>query len=92
METITIIKLKKCGWCGSEFIPRHNRQTYCTNKGTKCKTEARREQNRKARMKYYYTYGGTETIGNSNLTQHKQDNFLLEAQLIQKEKQRIGIS
>ncbi|MEA4956888.1 hypothetical protein SDC9_07431 [bioreactor metagenome] len=92
METITIIKLKKCGWCGSEFIPRHNRQTYCTENGTYCKDEARREQNRQSRLKYYYKYGNTKTIGTSNLTQHKQDNFLLEAQLIQKEKQRIGIS
>lgn len=92
METITIIKLKKCQWCGSEFILKHNRQTYCTNNGTKCKKEARREQNRKARLNYYYTYGGTKTLGTSNLTQHKQDNFLLEAQSIKKEKQRIGIT
>lgn len=91
METITIIKLKKCKWCGNEYIKTSNRQEYCKENGTYCKDEARKEQNRQARLKYYYQYGGTKTIGTSNLTQHKQDNFLLESQLIQKEKQRIGI-
>lgn len=97
METITIIKLKKCGWCGSEFIPRHNRQTYCTENGTYCKDEARKEQNRLARSRYYYkNYDSINGLGNSNLTEHMaiikdKPNFSLEHRLIISEKERLKI-
>ena len=97
METITIIKLKKCAWCGSEFIPQHNRQTYCTENGTYCRDEARREQGRKARLKHYNTYKDILSeeqrygLGGSMIGGHMNNNVNEEYRIVHKEKIRLKI-
>lgn len=81
----------KCKYCGKTYTKTHNRQEYCSKE---CRTEARKEQKRNWALTYYYknkkrinqTRIGTPTIG-----PHKHENDDREAEIIQKEIDRIGL-
>ena len=83
---------KKCAQCGKEFERKHNRQIYCSDE---CRTEAKKLQDRKARLKWvnknkkhlYQTQLGTRTI-----SQHRNPNPDREHEIIQNEKQRLGLT
>ena len=82
----------KCAYCGKPFTKHHNRQTYCSDK---CRKEARREQKRNWALTYYHknkkrinhTRTGTRTIG-----PHKHENDDREAEIVQNEIDRIGLT
>lgn len=65
---------------------------YCSDY---CRTEAKKEQDRNSRLRYYYknrqkeqyTTPGTRTIG-----PHPADTFEKEQKIIQNEKKRMGLS
>lgn len=85
-------KPTKCRWCGTIFLSIHGRY-YCSNT---CKKEARREQ--KLRYQQKYRIRGVsdkqryfENLGNSNLRQHRKNNFNDERNVVKSEKRRLGI-
>jgi hypothetical protein len=90
-ESIKIIKLKKCKWCGTEFIKKHNREEYCSQEHRKyARQEQKLEYNRRYRkiiIKDDNYYG----LGSGGLGQHMNNNFNIEIKLIKKEKQRLNI-
>jgi len=91
---IEIIKLKKCNWCGGEFIKEHNRQVYCSDN---CRKHARAEKNRGYFRKYYHKYKKIMTekqrcgLGSGFLSMHRNENFDQEFIAIRKEMQRLKI-
>ena len=83
---------KRCSWCGKQFISRKNRKYCCIEH----KKLARQEQSRRSSIKYnlkelsekqkYFKY-----LGNSNLREHKKENFEDEHLLVLHEKRRLGL-
>ena len=79
----------KCAYCGKQFHKKHNRQIYCT---PECSKKAHQDQINKSWRKWYHknkkrlyqTQLGTRTIGAK-----PNPNPQKEAEIIQKEKQRI---
>lgn len=89
----TQIKLMTCQWCGRQFVSTHGRK-YCSRS---CKHYAVQEQNLHAVLKYQLTHGRDEkqeyyaNLGNSNLREHRNHDFNVEARLILAEKRRIKL-
>lgn len=94
----TPIRIKECLWCGRSFIvPRqrkYNAVKYC------ClihKEYAYLEQHNKAQRRYMKKYkdlfkqGDRYSLGEKGLGQHREQDFLKEYKLIQKEKKRRGL-
>jgi len=88
------IKLKKCNWCGREFVKKHNRQVYCSDF---CKKHARQEKNRGYFRKYYHKYKEIMTekqrcgLGTGYLSMHRNDNFNQEFLAIRNEMKKLKI-
>lgn len=82
----------KCAYCGKPFHKKHNRQIYCS---TECRNNARKEKKRIYNSRYYYknrkrlhaTLIGTRTIGPK-----ANPNKEREAEIIQNEVERIGLT
>ena len=82
---------RKCKWCGKPFTKTHNRQVYCTKE---CAKEAKKQQDTKHRLRWvhknkqrlYQTQLGTRSIG-----QHKNQDDKKEAEIVEKELQRLGL-
>ena len=78
----------KCQWCGKPLRKKHKNQRY--HKGN-CETEARKEQIRLARSRYYFkNRDSSNTLGNCNLSKV----FILSKQdkEVRAEMKRIGLS
>ena len=82
----------KCKYCGKPYTKTHNRQVYCSDE---CRTNAKKEQDTKARLRWvnknkerlYQTQLGTRTIG-----PHRHEDNDREAEIVQNEKHRLGLS
>lgn len=82
----------KCAYCGKTFTKTHNRQKYCS---TTCSQNADKEKQQLRSLKHFYKnrdriYAkqlGTRTIG-----PHKNPDQEREQEIIQKEKQRLGLT
>jgi len=83
---------KKCPICGKTFTKHHNRQVYCS---PECSKEAKKLQDRKARLRWvnknkkrlYQTQIGTRTIG-----PRPNPDTDREAEIVQNEKERLGLT
>lgn len=88
---ITIKKPQaKCQYCGKTYTKNHGNQKYCSYN---CKTNAKKEQVARARMKHYYTYKNTskESLGSGSLGPHKHTDDTLEYEKIQNELKRLRL-
>ena len=91
---VKIIKLKKCNWCGSEFIKKHNRQMYCSDY---CQKHSRAEKNRSYFRKYYHKNKKIMAdkqkcgLGSGYLSMHRNKDFNQEFIAIRKEMKRLKI-
>ncbi|MBZ9569988.1 hypothetical protein KQY27_00245 [Methanobrevibacter sp. TMH8] len=89
-----IIKLKKCKWCGKEFIKKHNREEYCS---TEHRKYARQEQLRINSRKFYHKYKDLMDeeikwgLGSVFLSAHRNNNFVSESLAIKREKQKLNV-
>jgi hypothetical protein len=93
-ESIKIIKLAKCRWCGEEFIKQHNREEYCSDGHRKY---ARQEQNRQHRINHYHKYKDTMHeeqkygLGTGYLSCNRQEKYEDELIMVEKEIRRLKI-
>ena len=91
------LRLLLCAYCGEPFHiptdPRYNATKYCCKA---CKTEAKKEQDRKARLKYNQRWKdhiiyGNRFLGNSNLREKSNKDFEAEYKSIKNEINRLNL-
>ena len=87
------IKKIKCGWCGKSFtVPRtrsNNARKYCS---TSCQRYAYLEKHAEANRKYNKRYGNPKQyLGNSGVKEHRNPDYIIELNIIRKEKRRLGL-
>lgn len=80
---------KKCGYpgCHNMFIPRSNRQKYCSQK---CSHYANTDKNRE-RVRKYRKKHGYKTIGTGNLGSHRNEDFKVELGKVTTELKNLGL-
>lgn len=84
---------RRCNWCGMPFLSTRNQQ-YCSSR---CRRYARQEQVLRAVQRYNTRKGKSEkqvyfdNLGNSNLREHRKEDYEDEERLIRAEKRRLRI-
>ena len=89
----TKVTVLKCEYCAKPFVSIHNRK-YCS---IKCRKYSTLEQVNLAVKKYKIRHGLNDKekyfayLGNSNLREHANKNFLDEQKLVRAEKRRLRL-
>lgn len=88
-------KTIKCKWCGSLFtVPRtreFNAVKYCC---IRCRHYAYLESHREARRRYEKKYNRTDNkhhLGNSNIKEHANPDFIRELKIVERELKRLNL-
>lgn len=93
-NTITIIKISNCSYCGSEYIKKHNRQTYCCEEcsyyGSLEKTNNRVRRYRIKKRKNF-GYESVKNLGGGHLGPNPKSSFEEEHRVVKNEKRRLRL-
>lgn len=86
---INSTEIRLCQWCGKYFHPNSPLAKYCSDE---CRDYAKKENNLIRQRRFQNKYQiKDKVLGNSNLKQHRNEDFSRELELIRNERRRLGL-